>query len=213
MVNRRDFGKISLAAGLAATMGRPAWAASAAYAAVKAAQQYKGRSITIVWEAGLQSLDPTHFSGPKWKELTGMDVKVIEVATAEMFTKIMQDYARAKPNLSLLTPYVVDEVLGAEAGRVTGARLRNTLTGEERVEESDGFFVAIGHTPNTELFRGILDMDENGYLTVEPGTTRTNIEGVFAAGDVADHVYRQAITAAGSGCQAALDAERWLTHG
>ncbi len=128
-------------------------------------------------------------------------------------SKIMQDYARAKPNLSVLTPYVVDEVLGAEAGRVTGARLRNTLTGEERVEESDGFFVAIGHTPNTELFRGILDMDENGYLTVEPGTTRTNVEGVFAAGDVADHVYRQAITAAGSGCQAALDAERWLTHG
>ena len=92
MVNRRDFGKISLAAGLAATLGRPAWAASAADTAVKAAQQYKGRSITIVWEAGLQSLDPTHFSGPKWKELTGMDVKVIEVATAEMFTKIMQDY-------------------------------------------------------------------------------------------------------------------------
>ena len=114
-------------------------------------------------------------------------------------SKIMQDYARAKPNLSVLTPYVVDEVLGAEAGRVTGARLRNTVTGEERVEESDGFFVAIGHTPNTELFRGILDMDENGYLKVEPGTTRTKIEGVFAAGDVADHVYRQAITAAGLG--------------
>jgi thioredoxin reductase (NADPH) len=128
-------------------------------------------------------------------------------------SKIMQDYARAKPNLSLLTPYVVDEVLGAAEGRVTGARLRNTVTGEEHVEESDGFFVAIGHTPNTELFRGILDMDENGYLKVQPGTTRTNIEGVFAAGDVADHVYRQAITAAGSGCQAALDAERWLTHG
>jgi thioredoxin reductase (NADPH) len=128
-------------------------------------------------------------------------------------SKIMQDYARAKPNLSVLTPYVVDEVLGAETGKVTGARLRNTVTGEERVEESDGFFVAIGHTPNTELFRGILDMDESGYLKVEPGTTRTNIEGVFAAGDVADHVYRQAITAAGSGCQAALDAERWLTHG
>src|SRR5215813_1415752 len=92
MINRRDFGKISLAAGLTATMGRPAWAASAADTAVKAAQQYKGRTITIVWEAGLQSLDPTHFSGPKGKELTGMDVKVVEVATAEMFTKIMQDY-------------------------------------------------------------------------------------------------------------------------
>jgi thioredoxin reductase (NADPH) len=128
-------------------------------------------------------------------------------------SKIMQDYANAKPNLSVLTPFVVEEVLGAEVGHVTGARLRNPITGEERIEESDGFFVAIGHTPNTELFRGILDMDESGYLIVEPGTTRTKIEGVFAAGDVADHVYRQAITAAGSGCQAALDAERWLTHG
>jgi thioredoxin reductase (NADPH) len=128
-------------------------------------------------------------------------------------SKIMQDYANAKPNLSVLTPFVVEEVLGGEVGRVTGARLRNPVTGEERIEESDGFFVAIGHTPNTELFKGILDMDESGYLIVEPGTTRTKIEGVFAAGDVADHVYRQAITAAGSGCQAALDAERWLTHG
>ena len=127
-------------------------------------------------------------------------------------SKIMQDYANAKPNLSVLTPYVVDEVLGADVGHVTGARLRNAVTGEERIEASDGFFVAIGHTPNTALFRGILEMDEAGYLTVEPGTTRTKIEGVFAAGDVADHVYRQAITAAGSGCQAALDAERWLTH-
>jgi len=128
-------------------------------------------------------------------------------------SKIMQDYANAKPNLSVLTPFVVEEVLGAEEGKVTGARLRNPITGEERIEQSDGFFVAIGHTPNTDLFRGILEMDESGYLVVEPGTTRTKIEGVFAAGDVADHVYRQAITAAGSGCQAALDAERWLTHG
>jgi thioredoxin reductase (NADPH) len=128
-------------------------------------------------------------------------------------SKIMQDYANAKPNLSVLTPFVVEEVLGADVGHVTGARLRNPVTGEERIEQSEGFFVAIGHTPNTELFRGILDMDESGYLVVEPGTTRTNIEGIFAAGDVADHVYRQAITAAGSGCQAALDAERWLTHG
>jgi thioredoxin reductase (NADPH) len=125
-------------------------------------------------------------------------------------SKIMQDYAKAKPNLSVLTPYVVDEVLGGEVGKVTGARLRNAVTGEERVEESDGFFVAIGHTPNTALFHGILDMDEAGYLLVEPGTTRTKIEGVFAAGDVADHVYRQAVTSAGTGCMAALDAEAFL---
>ena len=129
-------------------------------------------------------------------------------------SKIMQDYAQRQAQ-----PLRADAVRRrGGAGRrgrasVTGARLRNPITGEERIEESDGFFVAIGHTPNTELFRGILDMDESGYLVVEPGTTRTKIEGVFAAGDVADHVYRQAITAAGSGCQAALDAERWLTHG
>src|SRR5215510_14234849 len=113
MINRRDFGKIGLAASLAATMGRPAWAASAADTAVKAAQQYKGRSITIVWEAGLQSLDPTHFSGPKWKELTGIDVKVIEVATAEMFTKIMQDYksgAGAYDALNVIPAWMPDLV-------------------------------------------------------------------------------------------------------
>src|SRR5258708_33423874 len=103
MVNGGDLGKTGLAEALAATMGRSAWAASAADTAVKAAQQYKGRSITIVWEAGLQSLDPTHFSGPKWKELTGMDVKVIEVATAEMFTKIMQDYKTGASAYDALT--------------------------------------------------------------------------------------------------------------
>jgi multiple sugar transport system substrate-binding protein len=92
MVTRRDLGKIGLAAGLAGTFTRPAWAESAADIAVKAAQQFKGQTISIVWEAGLQALDPLHFSGPKWKELTGIDVKVVEVATAEMFTKIMQDY-------------------------------------------------------------------------------------------------------------------------
>ncbi|HUQ37929.1 MAG TPA: sugar ABC transporter substrate-binding protein [Aestuariivirga sp.] len=92
MVTRRDLGKIGLAAGFAGTFTRPAWAESAADIAVKAAQQYKGQTITIVWEAGLQALDPLNFSGPKWKELTGIDVKVVEVSTAEMFTKIMQDY-------------------------------------------------------------------------------------------------------------------------
>ncbi|MCB1376755.1 MAG: extracellular solute-binding protein, partial [Alphaproteobacteria bacterium] len=92
MVTRRDVGKIGIAAGLAGTFVRPAWAADAAQAAVDAAKQYSGTTITIVWEAGLQALDPLNFSGPKWKELTGIDVKVIEVSTAEMFTKIMQDY-------------------------------------------------------------------------------------------------------------------------
>lgn len=100
------------------------------------------------------------------------------------------------------------EILGEKT--VTGARLKNVKTGEERTIDVTGFFVAIGHKPNTEIFSGKLDMDTNGYLKVIQGSTRTNVEGVFAAGDVADHIYRQAITAAGTGCMAAIDAERYL---
>ncbi len=128
-------------------------------------------------------------------------------------SKIMIDYANAKPNLRTLTPYIVEEVLGTAEGKVTGARLRNVETDAEHVEEAQGFFVAIGHEPNTELFDGKLDLHANRYLKVEPGSTRTSVEGIFAAGDVYDFTYRQAITAAGSGCMAALDAERWLSHG
>ena len=107
---------------------------------------------------------------------------------------------------------VVEEVLGADEGRVTGVRLRDTVTDEARELPADGLFVAIGHDPTTGLFKDILDMDEAGYLLTRDGTTQTNIDGVFAAGDVVDHTYRQAVTAAGMGCMAALDAERWLGH-
>ncbi|HEY1480125.1 MAG TPA: thioredoxin-disulfide reductase [Gaiellales bacterium] len=124
---------------------------------------------------------------------------------------IMVDHAKATENLKILTPYTIDDVLGVAEGKVTGVHLRHAVTGEERIEEAAGFFVAIGHDPNTSVVLDWLDHDENGYLVCEPGTSRTKIEGVFAAGDVQDHVYRQAITAAGSGCMAALDAERWLT--
>jgi len=127
-------------------------------------------------------------------------------------SKIMQDYARAKDNVSFLTPYAVEEVLG-ENNAMTGVKLRNLATGEERIEEAQGLFVAIGHDPNTALFLDWLDHDTAGYLETENGSTRSNIDGVFVAGDVADHIYRQAITAAGSGCAAALDAERFLAHG
>jgi thioredoxin reductase (NADPH) len=126
-------------------------------------------------------------------------------------SKIMIDYARSKPNVDFILNSTIEEILGLEDGRVVGVRLRNVETGEDRVLETDSVFVAIGHDPTTALFRGVLDMDEAGYLLTRPGSTATNVEGVFAAGDVVDHVYRQAVTAAGMGCQAALDAERWLS--
>jgi thioredoxin reductase (NADPH) len=125
-------------------------------------------------------------------------------------SQIMISRAQANPKIELLTPYVVEEVLGDMS--VTGLRLRNTDTGESREIEAQGFFVAIGHDPNTSLFLEHLDHDENGYLITKPGSTETGIPGVFAVGDVQDHVYRQAVTAAGSGCMGALDAERYLAE-
>jgi thioredoxin reductase (NADPH) len=123
-------------------------------------------------------------------------------------SKIMIDRAKANPKVEFLTPYVVDEILAPE-GLVNGVRLNNIKTGEKREVAVDGVFVAIGHDPNSTIFRGKLDMDENGYLKAQHGTL-TNIPGVFIAGDVQDHRYRQAVTAAGSGCMAALDAEKFL---
>jgi thioredoxin reductase (NADPH) len=123
---------------------------------------------------------------------------------------IMVSRARANSKVEILTPYAIDEVLGDTS--VTGLILRNTDTGEAREIDAQGFFVAIGHEPNTKLFLDQLDHDENGYLVTKPGSTQTNIEGVFAVGDVQDHTYRQAVTAAGSGCMGALDAERFLAE-
>jgi thioredoxin reductase (NADPH) len=123
---------------------------------------------------------------------------------------IMVDRARANEKIELVLNAVVDEVLGVDEGRVTGVRLRDTVTGDTRDLEADGLFVAVGHDPSSALFLDWLDHDEQGYLVTEPGSTRTNIPGVFAAGDVQDHTYRQAVTAAGSGTMAALDAQRYL---
>jgi len=122
-------------------------------------------------------------------------------------SRIMQDRAFANPKIRIRWNAVVESVLGTDS--VTGVQLRDVVTGESTTLEVTGVFVAIGHAPNTAVFRGILDMDEAGYLLTHDGTA-TSVPGVFAAGDVQDHVYRQAITAAGSGCQAALDVERWL---
>jgi thioredoxin reductase (NADPH) len=125
--------------------------------------------------------------------------------------KILQDRLFAHPKISVLWHQRVDEFLGDPlAGGLTGLKLVDTRTGAESTFDCDGAFVAIGHSPATELFRGKLPMDESGYLLVEPGTPKTSVPGVFACGDVMDHVYRQAVTAAGTGCMAALDAERFL---
>jgi thioredoxin reductase (NADPH) len=123
-------------------------------------------------------------------------------------SQIMIDRARAHDKIEWVTNAVVDEVLGEE--RVTGVRLRDVNTDETWELDADGVFAAIGHDPNTALFLDQLDHDEAGYLITKPGSTETNIDGVFAVGDVQDHVYRQAVTAAGSGCMGALDAERYL---
>jgi thioredoxin reductase (NADPH) len=142
--------------------------------------------------------------------LTRFGTKVTLVHRRDEFraSQIMVDRARANDKLEFLTPYTVEEILGDTS--VTGVRLRHAETGETLDVDAQGFFVAIGHDPNTKLFVGQLDHDENGYLVTKPGTTETNVPGVFAVGDVQDHIYRQAVTAAGSGCMGALDAERFL---
>jgi thioredoxin reductase (NADPH) len=123
-------------------------------------------------------------------------------------SKIMQDRALSNPKIEFLWNHTVSRVLGDN--QVDGVEVTNTVDGSVSKLPVTGVFVAIGHSPNTDLFKGILDMEDNGYLTTLPGSTYTNIDGVFACGDVQDHTYRQAITAAGSGCMAAIDAERWL---
>ena len=123
-------------------------------------------------------------------------------------SKIMAERAAANPKIDFIWNTEVIDVLGGE--NVTGLKLKNTINGEESEKNFDGLFVAIGHSPRSELLKGQIDLDSEGYVKVEGRTTKTNLKGVFACGDLVDHTYRQAITAAGSGCQAALDAERFL---
>jgi thioredoxin reductase (NADPH) len=125
-------------------------------------------------------------------------------------SKIMFDRAREKDNIDLKTPFVPEEFVAGESGKLAKVRLRNAETGAVEELETDGAFVAIGHLPKSEIVQGQVDTDEDGYIVTEPGATRTNLAGVFAVGDVVDHTYRQAVTAAGTGCMGALDAERYL---
>ncbi|GIV54495.1 MAG: thioredoxin reductase [Candidatus Kapaibacterium sp.] len=148
--------------------------------------------------------------------LTRFASEVVIIHRREEFraSKIMLDRARQHEKIRWITSTVVEEFIGETlptgVRKLTALRLRNTATGQQWTEPFDGAFVAIGHQPNTDLFQGKLAMDANGYLLTECKSTRTSVEGVFACGDVQDHVYRQAITAAGSGCMAAIDATRWL---
>ena len=144
--------------------------------------------------------------------LTRFGYKVTLVHRRDEFraSPIMVDRGRAHEKVEIKTPFAVEEVLGESS--ISGLRLRNTETGETEEVEAGALFVAIGHDPNTALFVDQLDHDENGYLVTKPGSTETNIPGVFAVGDVQDHIYRQAVTAAGSGCMGALDAERFLAE-
>ncbi len=167
---------------------------------------FKGQEVAIVG-GGDTAAEEASYLAKLCKKVT-MIVRRDELRAS----KAMQHRVMNTPNIEILWNTETVEVLGKNA--VEGVRLLNNLTGEEHDIAVTGFFVAIGHKPNTDIFKGWLDMDDVGYLKIKPGTTHTNIPGVFASGDAADKVYRQAVTAAGTGCMAALDAERYLAaHG
>jgi thioredoxin reductase (NADPH) len=172
------------------------------YCAVCDAAFFREKEIVVVG-GGDSAMEEAMF-------LTKFGDKVTVVHRRDEFraSQIMEDRARANEKIEWVTNAVVDEVIGDDA--VTAVRIRDVNTGEITELPADGLFVAIGHDPNTKLFVDWLELDEAGYIIAKPGSTETSVEGVFAGGDVVDHTYRQAVTAAGMGCMAALDAERWL---
>ena len=165
---------------------------------------FKGKEVVIVGAGDTAAEEALYLS--KICSKIHMIVRREEMRAS----KIMQQRVMAAPNIQVYWNSETDEVLGAH--KVEAVRIRNNVTGEKTEIPASAFFVAIGHTPNSEIFKGWLDMDESGYVKTIPGSTKTNVEGVFAAGDIQDKIYRQAVTAAGSGCMAALDAERYLSE-
>ena len=166
---------------------------------------YKGQETVIVG-AGDSACEEAHY-------LSKLCTKVTMLVRRDEFraSKIMEARVKKTPNIEILFNTETEEVLGDGQG-VTGVRVKNNKTGEEKEIPCTGFFVAIGHKPNTDIFKSFIDLDETGYIKyAQPGTSKTNVPGVFVAGDAADKTYRQAVTAAGTGCMAALDAERYLS--
>jgi thioredoxin reductase (NADPH) len=163
---------------------------------------YRGKDVAIVGGGDTAAEEATYLAKICRK------VYMVVRKNSLRASKAMQERVFNTPNIEVLWEHETKEILGEDV--VNAVLLSNVKTGEEKRIEIEGFFVAIGHKPNTEIFKNFLNLDETGYIITQAGSTHTNIEGVFACGDVQDHVYRQAVTAAGTGCMAALDAERWL---
>jgi thioredoxin reductase (NADPH) len=166
---------------------------------------YRGKKVVVIGGGNTAVEEALYLTNHS------QDVTLIHRRDSLRAEKILQDRLFAHPNIKVLWNKAVERFVGEGTG-LTGVALKDTVTGEASIEPADGAFVAIGHAPATELFKGKLEMDAGGYLLVEPGTPKTAVPGVFACGDVMDHVYRQAVTAAGTGCMAALDAERFLAE-
>ncbi len=195
--------------------------ASARYLGIESETRFKGRGVSAC-----ATCDGFFYKDKKVAVIGGGDTALEEASYLANFcekvfvvhrrdefrgSKAMQNRVLKNEKIEIVWDSVVEEVVGDDSG-MTDLKVNNVKTGDSRLLGTEGMFVAIGHTPNTSLFDGILEMDDKNYLITQQGTTKTNIEGVFACGDVTDSVYRQAITAAGTGCMAAMDAERWLAE-
>ncbi len=199
--------------------------ASAKYLGLESEEKYKGAGVS-----GCATCDGFFYKGKPVAVVGGGDTAAEDALylsniVSKVYMIVRRDELRASkvmaqrvidnPTIEILWNHVTKEIVGTESGfmkSVNGAILENVKTGEEKKIDIDGFFVAIGHHPNTQLFEGQIDLDQQGYIITKPNSTATNIEGVFAAGDVQDHIFRQAITAAGSGCMAAIESERWISE-